>query len=51
MAVEGTGTEGGGGAADDNRLPDLVHNRPPEPVPEDRCERNDGDGDDKREKR
>ena len=42
-AVEGT--EGGGRAADDNRLPDLVHNLPPEQVPEDRDE-----GDEEREK-
>ena len=47
-AVEGT--EGGGRAAEDNRLPDLVQNRPPEPVPEDRREGDGEDGDDEREK-
>ena len=46
-AVEGT--EGGGRAAEDNRLPDLVQNRPPEPVPEDRREGDGEDGDDERE--
>ena len=47
MAVEGT--EGGGRAAEDNRLPDLIQNRPPEPVPEDRREGDGEDGDDERE--
>ena len=47
-AVEGT--EGGGRAAEDNRLPDLVQNRPPEPVPEDRRGDDGEDGDDEREK-